>query len=171
MKKKALSGLLPESPGDFLRLVLIVILRYALIAAIFVAGLSWIAHAQPQITDNQVAAFVEALRLSAPNTGNPNDGLYSDWKIKWENILRWSKRCTGTEMEPAEFEANTQKAREILSCIMGKILREQYAITEDESIAVRRAASWWMTGDPDQYDTPQTRRYTRKVLDFYRRAL
>jgi hypothetical protein len=48
-----------------------------------------------------------------PNTGNPNDGLYSAWKIRWENIIRWSKRCTETEMDPAEFEANTQKAREI----------------------------------------------------------
>ena len=125
---------------------------------------------QAQISDTQVAALVEALRLSAPNTGNPNDGLYSDWKIKWENIIRWSKRCTGKEIEPAEFEANTQKAREILACIMGKILREQYEISKDESVAVRRAASWWMTGDPDQYDSPRTSPYTRKVLDFYRRA-
>ncbi len=126
--------------------------------------------AQAQISDRQVDALVEALRLAAPNTGNPNDGLYSDWKIKWENIIRWSKRCTGTEMEPAEFEANTEKAREILACVMGKILREQYEISKDESVSVRRAASWWMTGDPDQYDTPQARPYTQKVLDFYRRA-
>ncbi len=73
-------------------------------------------------------------------------------------------------MEPAEFEANTQKAREILACIMGKILREQYAISEDESRAVRRAASWWMTGAPDQYDTTPSNSYTQKVLDFYRRV-
>ena len=125
---------------------------------------------QAQISDKQVSALVEALRLSAPNTGNPNDGLYSDWKIKWENILRWSKRCTGTEMEPAEFQANTEKARAIIACIMGKILREQYGISKDESVAVRRAASWWMTGDPDKYDTTPTSSYTMKVLGFYRRA-
>ena len=146
-------------------------MRFVLIAMVFVASSLRTVPAQAQITDTQVAAFVEALRLSAPNTGIPNDGLYSDWKIKWENIVRWSKRCTGTEMEPSEFEANAQKAREILACIMGKILREQYAISKDESIAVRRAASWWMTGDPDQYDTQQTRPYTQKVLDFYRRSL
>jgi hypothetical protein len=145
-------------------------MRVPIIAMIFAVSSFWTVPAQAQIGDRQVAAFVEALRLSAPNTGIPNDGLYSDWKIKWENILRWSKRCTGTEMEPAEFEADTQKAREILACIMGKILREQYEIGKDESVAVRRAASWWMTGDPDQYDTPQTSPYTRKVLDFYRRA-
>ncbi len=125
---------------------------------------------QTQTSDKQVSALVEALRLSAPNTGNPNDGLYSDWKIKRENIFRWSKRCTGTEMEPAEFEANTEKARAIIACIMGKILREQYEISKDESVAVRRAASWWMTGDPDKYDTTPTSSYTMKVLGFYRRA-
>jgi hypothetical protein len=125
---------------------------------------------QTQTSDKQVSALVEALRLSAPNTGNPNDGLYSDWKIKRENIIRWSKRCTGTEMEPAEFEANTEKARAIIACIMGKILREQYEISKDESVAVRRAASWWMTGDPDKYDTTPTSSYTMKVLGFYRRA-
>jgi len=125
---------------------------------------------QTQISDKQVSALVEALRLSAPNTGNPNDGLYSDWKIKRENIFRWSKRCTGTEMEPAEFEASTEKARAIIACIMGKILREQYEISKDESVAVRRAASWWMTGDPDKYDATPTSSYTMKVLGFYRRA-
>ena len=125
---------------------------------------------QTQTSDKQVSALVEALRLSAPNTGNPNDGLYSDWKIKRENIFRWSKRCTGTEMEPAEFEASTEKARAIIACIMGKILREQYEISKDESVAVRRAASWWMTGDPDKYDATPTSSYTMKVLGFYRRA-
>jgi hypothetical protein len=146
-------------------------IRFLIIAMIFAVSSFWAVPAQAQISDTQVAAFVEALRLSAPNTGNPNDGLYSDWKIKWENIIRWSKRCTGTEIEPAEFEANTQKAREILACVMGKILREQYEISKDESLAVRRAASWWMTGDPDQYNSPQTGAYTQKVLDFYRKAL
>ena len=130
----------------------------------------WTLPAQAEISDMQVTALVEALRLSAPNTGNPNDGLYSDWKIKWENILRWSKRCTGTEMEPTEFEANTQIARQIVACIMGKILREQYAVSKDEFIAVLRAASWWMTGDPDQYDTSPTKSYTRKVLHYYRKV-
>jgi hypothetical protein len=144
--------------------------RVLIVAMAIAVGSFWPVSTQAQISDRQVAALVEALRLSAPNTGNPNDGLYSDWKIKWENILRWSKRCTGTEMEPAEFEANTEKARDILACVMGKILREQYEISKDESVAVRRAASWWMTGEPDRYDTPPTSTYSSKVLDFYRRA-
>ncbi len=146
-------------------------MRLFVIAAFFTAGLFWTAPARAQIGDPQVNALVEALRLSAPNTGNPNDGLYSDWKIRWENIVRWSKRCTGREMEPAEFEANPIAARDVLACIMGKILREQYALCNDESIAVRRAASWWMTGDPEQYHTPKTGPYTQKVLDFYREVL
>jgi hypothetical protein len=147
------------------------VLAFLLIVTPLALGLFWNVPAQAQITDAKIAALVEALRLSAPNTGNPNDGLYSDWKIKWENIVRWSKRCTGTEMEPAEFEADTLKAREILGCVMGKVLREQYEVTKDELMAVRRAASWWMTGDPELYDAEQTRPYTQKVLDSYRRSL
>lgn len=146
-------------------------IRLLLMVSVIIAAPLLTAPAQAQITDASIAALVEALRLSAPNTGIPNDGLYSDWKIKWENILRWSKRCAGSEMDPAEFEADTQKARAILSCVMGKILREQYELVKDESLAVRRAASWWMTGDPEQYDGSQARPYTLRVLDAYRRVL
>ena len=126
--------------------------------------------AQSPIGDKQVAAFVEALRLAAPHTGKPDDGLYSDWKVKPGNILRWSKQCTGTEMDPAQFGANPEKAREILACVMGKILREQYALSSDIYVAVCRAASWWMTGDPAQYDKSPTSSYTTKVLGYYMRA-
>lgn len=145
-------------------------MRFLIIVFILAVGLSQAVPARAQIGDQEINAFVEALRLSAPNTGNPNDGLYSDWKIKWENIVRWSKRCTGREMDPAEFEANMEAARDVLGCIMGKILREQYGLCNDEAIAVRRAAAWWMTGNPDQYDSPQVGPYTQRVLDFYRKT-
>jgi hypothetical protein len=119
------------------------------------------------ITHAQVVALVEALRLAAPRTGISNDGLYSDWKIKESNILRWSRKYAGKEIAPQEFEANPEEARELLICVMGKILREQYAVCKDESMAVRRAASWWMSGDPGQFDTPPTSSYTMKVLSLY----
>ncbi len=122
------------------------------------------------VSDAQVAAFVEALRLAAPHTGNPNDGLYSDWKIKPGNILRWSKRCTGKQMDPEEFAADPKAARQILTCVMGKVLREQYGVCKDQYVAVCRAAAWWMTGDPNNYDTPPTSSWAMKVLGFYMRA-
>ena len=34
-----------------------------------------------QVTNTQVGALVEALRLAAPKTGKPNDGLYSEWQV------------------------------------------------------------------------------------------
>ena len=144
--------------------------RCLLIAAV-IMGLRTL-PVQAQIVDAQVAAFVEALRRAAPQTGIENDGLFSEWQVKMENIVRWSKRCTGELMTPAEFEANPEKARYILMCVMGKILREQYtAAGGDESVAVRRAASWWMTGDPALYDSDSARPYTQKVLYFYREVL
>ena len=162
MNDKVSCRSIAEYAGDALRIVLV--------AIAFVAGSLWTVNAQAQITDAQVAAFVEALRLSAPNAGAKSDGFYSDWKIKGDNIVRWSKRCTGTAMTPADFEADAQKARDILGCVMGKVLREQYDISKVESIAIRRAASWWMTGDPALYDAPQTKTYTEKVLSFCREA-
>lgn len=124
--------------------------------------------AQGQISDGQVAALVEALRLAAPQTGRADDGLYSEWQIKPQNIARWSKRCTGDELTPQLFESNPQTAWQILMCVMRNVFKEQYAASGgDESLAVLRSAAWWMTGDPEQYDSPSASSYTQKVLAFY----
>lgn len=125
-----------------------------------------------QVTGAQVWALVEALRLAAPRTGIEDDGLYGEWQVKPENIARWSRRCLGRELTPAEFEASPAKAREVVACAMSGVLSDQYRASQhDESVAVRRAASWWMTGDPEQFDQGSTAAYTQKVLNFYRQQL
>lgn len=119
-------------------------------------------------SDQQVRSLVEALRQAAPQTGNPNDGLYSDWQIQAPNIPRWSKACIGRTLSPQEFEADLETARSILVCVMRDVLQEEYRNTgSNEAIAVRRAAAWWMTGDPSRYDSAETATYTQKVLSFY----
>jgi hypothetical protein len=124
-----------------------------------------------QISDAQVATLVEALRQAAPQTDTPNDGLYSQWQVKPENIPRWSKQCTGKELTPTQFQDNPESARSILVCVMRDVLRDQYmASNNSESVAVQRAASWWMTGDPNQYNSGSTASYTQKVLDFYQQS-
>jgi hypothetical protein len=124
-----------------------------------------------QISENQVGALVEALRLAAPQTGTVNDGLYSDWQIKPANIPRWSRQCIGRELTPTQFESSPVTARTILVCVMGDIFREQYqASGQNESLAVRRTASWWMTGDPSQYNNGAIASYTQRVLDFYQQS-
>ena len=139
--------------------------------AVFVV-LTAAVQAQAQVSEQQVNALVEALRLAAPQTGTEHDGLYSDWKIKPDNIVRWSKRCTGAALTPEAFEANPVESREILKCVMSGVLQEQYAASnEDEALAVLRSAAWWMTGDAQQYDSDYARRYTQKVLKFYREQL
>ncbi|HEY9695509.1 MAG TPA: hypothetical protein V6D15_25200 [Oculatellaceae cyanobacterium] len=123
-----------------------------------------------QVADAQVGALVEALRQAAPKTGKVDDGLYSDWQIKPANIPRWSKRCIGREMTIPEFESNTATARQVLVCVMRNIMQEEYkASGNNESLAVRRAASWWMTGNPSLYNSGTTNTYTQKVLDFYQK--
>ncbi len=124
-----------------------------------------------QISDTQVGSLVEALRMAAPQTDTPDDGLYSEWQVKAENIPRWSKQCNGQELTPTQFQDSPVTARAILVCIMRDVLREQYtASNNNESIAVQRAASWWMTGDANQYSSGTTAAYTQKVLDFYKQS-
>lgn len=127
---------------------------------------------QAQVSSRQVAALVEALRKAAPQTGRADDGLYSEWQIKPENIPRWSRLCTGQAMTVQQFEANTAKAREILACVVQDVLRDEYkASGNNESVAVQRAACWWMTGDPNQCQSGATATYTKKVLDFYQQQV
>jgi hypothetical protein len=163
-----------EMPRNWTRVFLGRLHRRRL-AALLATAVLWMFSgmfpAQAEISGAQVWAFVEALRLAAPNTGIPNDGLYSPWKVKSANIARWSKRCLGRELTPEEFDSEPNTAREVVACAMGGVLREQYAAARDESVAVRRAASWWMTGQAEQYDSGSTAVYTEKVLRFYRQEL
>jgi hypothetical protein len=109
--------------------------------------------------------------LAAPQTGVENDGLYSEWQVKAENIPRWSKQCTDKELTPTQFQDSPVTARAILVCVMRDVLREQYsASNNNEVLAVQRAASWWMTGNPGQYNSGSTATYTQRVLDFYQQS-
>lgn len=142
--------------------------RRLLISTIIVGVGVWTLPAQAEVSSAQVGALVEALRLAAPQTGIENDGLYSDWQIKPENIPRWSRQCTGRELTPQDFAASPVTARAILVCVMRDVFDEQYAASgNNETVAVRRTASWWMTGDPTRYNSTSTNAYTQKVLDFY----
>lgn len=131
-------------------------------------GLLGVPPAQAQISDGQVEALVEALRQAAPQTGTENDGLYSDWQVKSAIIPRWSEQCIGRELTPEQFEASPSTARTIIVCVVEDVLQNQYRASDNnEALAVRRAASWWMTGDPTRYNSGTTEAYTQKVLGFY----
>ncbi|MGG6238678.1 tetratricopeptide repeat protein [Nodosilinea sp. AN01ver1] len=119
-------------------------------------------------SDRQVAALVEALRQAAPQTGSADDGLYSDWQVMSANIPRWSKSCVGRELSPTEFEASPDVARSVVTCIMRDVLEDEYAASgNDEMLAVRRSAAWWMRGDPSQYNNSDIADYVQKVVDAY----
>ncbi|MGC1396112.1 MAG: hypothetical protein WA828_17770, partial [Coleofasciculaceae cyanobacterium] len=119
--------------------------RFLISGAILSIGVGTL-PAQAQ-SSSQVAKLVEALRKAAPQTGRADDGLYSDWQIKADNIPRWSRLCTGQAMTVQQFEANPTKAREILACVMQDVMRDELKATgNNETAAVRRSACWWMTG-------------------------
>ncbi|MGL5193833.1 MAG: hypothetical protein ACRC8Y_09530 [Chroococcales cyanobacterium] len=88
--------------------------------------------------------------------------------VKPDNIPRWSRLCIQQELTPAEFAANEAQAREVLACVMSDFLQEEYAASgNNESLAVRRAAAWWMAGDPEQYNSERISGYTQEVLQYY----
>ncbi|NEQ20778.1 MAG: hypothetical protein F6K28_16395 [Microcoleus sp. SIO2G3] len=139
-----------------------------LLLSTVIVSAGWTLPVQAQLSDAQVGALVEALRLAAPQTGIENDGLYSDWQIKPENIPRWSRQCTGKELTPTQFQDSPVTARSILVCVMRDVFNEQYgASNSNESLAVQRTASWWMTGDATRYNSTPTNSYTQKVLNVY----
>ncbi|HEY9616308.1 MAG TPA: ARC6/PARC6 family protein [Microcoleaceae cyanobacterium] len=126
--------------------------------------------AQAQLADSQVNALVEALRLAAPQTGSGDDGYYSDWQVKPDNVTRWSKSCLGKPVTPKQFEADQATARKVITCVMRDVLRDEYkASGNNEALAVRRSAAWWMTGDPTKYDSKDTTAYTQVVLNLYQK--
>lgn len=124
--------------------------------------------AQAQVSDRQVSALVEALRQAAPQTGRADDGLYSDWQIMPGNIPRWSRSCIGRELSPTEFEASPDVARSVVTCVMRDVMRDEYeASGNNETLAVRRSAAWWMRGDPSQYNSAEIADYVQTVVDAY----
>lgn len=128
------------------------------------------AHGQA-IAPRQVDALVEALRRAAPQPLRSDDELYSAWQVKGDNIARWARFCQQPAITPAEFDRSAEKARTIVSCIVKDALEDEYeASGNDEAIAVRRVAAWWMTGDPTQYAQGDTATYTQQVLRFYQGA-
>lgn len=139
--------------------------RFALVATTLAfSALS--AQAQPE---SQVRAVVEALRQAAPQTGRTDDGLYSEWQVQAQNIPRWSRSCVGREVSPSEFESNSEIARNVVTCVVQDVWREEMGKSNNEATAVRRVAAWWMTGDPDRFDNGETATYTNRVLSLYQR--
>ncbi|MEH2108766.1 hypothetical protein [Nostoc sp.] len=129
---------------------------------------SLLAQAQQQVSDAQVTAMVEALRLAAPQTGIANDGLYSEWQVKPETLKGWSKHCLKQELTPTQFENNPAKARQVVSCITRRELNKQFiANSNNETAAVRGVGCWWMTGSYTGCNNGFTAAYVQKVVGFY----
>ncbi|MEH1933525.1 MAG: hypothetical protein V7L14_07315 [Nostoc sp.] len=127
-----------------------------------------LAQAQQPVSDTQVAAMVEALRRAAPQTKNPNDGLYSEWQVKPETLKGWTKTCLKRELTPTQFENSPAIARQVVSCIIHRELSNQLGATNNNEIAsVRGAACWWMTGNYTGCDKGFTADYVQKVVRFY----
>lgn len=119
-------------------------------------------------SEQQSTALVEALRQAASR--GKHNGLYSEWQVKGDNIPRWSRFCfgRGREITPEQFEVNSTIRREILTCIIRDALKEEIPLAgNDEVVAVRRVAAWWMTGDANRYTSPDLAPYIQKVVGFY----
>ncbi|MBD2295717.1 hypothetical protein H6G06_20120 [Anabaena sphaerica FACHB-251] len=127
-----------------------------------------VVQAQQPVSDNQVAAMVEALRLAAPQKKKPTPGYYSDWQVKPETLRGWSKFCLKKELTPTQFENDPKTARQIISCIMKRELTNQFKATNNNEIAaVTGAACWWMTGLYTGCNKGFTGDYVQQVVKLY----
>lgn len=127
----------------------------------------WAMPGDAQVKDNQLNAFVEALRRAAP-PNKPNDGMYSDWQVLPGIIPSWTKQCVGKEMTPAQFDADSAAARRTVTCIALREVNNQLKATRNnQTAAVRRAACWWMTGNATGCQNGATASYVQRVLSFY----
>jgi hypothetical protein len=125
------------------------------------------APVQARVTESQVNALVEALRQAAA-ADSPGDDLYGEWQVSAAIIPQWSKACIGRTLTPTQFQDSPATARQILTCVMGDVLREETQRSQGNlTIGVRRAASWWLTGDASQYAAGNVATYTQRVLKFY----
>lgn len=127
----------------------------------------WVLPALAELPRDKVIALVEALRVSAPQ-GQTAEPLYGPWKIRANNITRWSRWCLGEAVTPEAFAANMEQTRTVLVCIVGDVLAEEYATSaQDENLAVRRTAAWWVSGNPNLYDQGDIAVYTKEVWRSY----
>lgn len=142
-------------------------MRLSAYGALILWGLS-MAHAplvRAADTDG-VAALVEALRQAAPKTDDPS--LYTDWKMRAGAIARWTRRCVGVEVPPDQLAVDPVMARATVRCVMGPVWLEQGRLAGgDENLAVRRAAAWWMTGDPERHQAPEWAAYLERMANLY----
>ncbi|WP_225894002.1 hypothetical protein [Atlanticothrix silvestris] len=129
---------------------------------------SLLAQAQQQVSNAQVGAMVESLRLAAPQTNSPNDGLYSAWQVKPETLKAWSKYCLKRELTPTQFENSPATARQVISCITRRELTQQFrTLSNNEIAAVGSVACWWMTGSYTGCNSGFTAAYVQKVVKLY----
>jgi len=127
----------------------------------------WVLPALAELPRDKVIALVEALRVSAPQ-GQTAETLYGPWKIRANNITRWSQWCLGETVTPEAFAANIDQTRTVLVCIVGDVLAEEYDTSaQDEDRAIRRTAAWWVSGNPNLYNQGDIAVYTNKVLRSY----
>jgi hypothetical protein len=123
---------------------------------------------QLSASESQVNAMVEALRLAAPKTGNANDGYYSEWQVKPETLKGWSKNCLKKEVTPTQFDNNPGLARQVVSCIVSRELKNQLTATRNNEIAaVGGVACWWMTGNYTGCNSGFTGEYVKQVAGYY----
>jgi hypothetical protein len=144
-------------------------MRLLISGMIISLGLSpLVAQAQQPVSDTQVTALVEALRLTAPQTKSPNDGLYSEWQVKPETLKGWTRTCLKKELTPTQFASNPKIARQVVSCITRRELNNQFRATKNNELAsVRGVACWWMTGSYTGCNNGFTANYVQKVVRFY----
>jgi hypothetical protein len=144
--------------------------KHLLLSGLLLSAGLWALPGSAQVSDKQLNAFVEALRIAAPPQ-SPNDGMYSAWQVLPGTLSQWTKACLGKQMTPAQFEADPEAARRTVTCVMQDEFGKQMKATGNETAAVRTTACWWMTGKYDGCGGGDRGKYVQKVLSAYQQQM
>jgi hypothetical protein len=115
-----------------------------------------------RFSDAQLAALVNAVQ----QVPVASEAGLSEWQLA--NVSRWSQECRGRAITPEQFVGSPVTARWIIACKLRAVLPVEYRMAgNNEAIAVRRTAAWWLSGNPAGYANGEAAAYSQKVLNLY----
>ena len=110
---------------------------------------------------------------------NATSGALGIGQIMPGNIPSWSREALGREISPKEFLANPDAQLQIIDHKLNQYYQAaKTASGGDTDMAVRRVASAWYSGNPDNYNSskpqggyPSIANYTSSILKKFNNAL
>jgi len=106
---------------------------------------------------------------------NPDSGAIGIGQVMPENVPSWTAKFYGQRLTPNQYRYNRAAQDAVVKGQLQEYYDNEIAAGRSQSLAIRRAASTWYSGDPNKYDNnrvqtyngrryPSIREYTMDIL-------